>query len=282
MQINALGAMNLLRIMQLALAIMLNSVGLYLLATTRKKRIMTLLMMHMSLMEITCTLLWAVEEIYYYIFSTWPIKYNVTIVIAPMTALFLTLAAITIERVLAVLLTIKFRMVVTKRRLALVLACVWFISLSMVMTLKFSRKVKFNHIMLFLDSLLIIVYVGSYSYILITVKRRRRELRSNNGGPNTSGLNLKVPFLLMLTITCFSLIPDLVLVAGLKRPNWYSSLFYVNYISDPLIYLFGMPECKKRIKIILCCTVRSDERRRTTSTVTTISCGDSNMVSTTV
>ena len=55
MQINALGAMNLLRIMQLALAIMLNSAGLYLLATTRKKRIMTLLMMHMSLMEITCT-----------------------------------------------------------------------------------------------------------------------------------------------------------------------------------------------------------------------------------
>ena len=79
MQINALGAMNLLRIMQLALAIMLNSAGLYLLATTRKKRIMTLLMMHMSLMEITCTLLWAVEETYYYIFSRWPIKYSSTI-----------------------------------------------------------------------------------------------------------------------------------------------------------------------------------------------------------
>ena len=199
-----------------------------------------------------------------------------------MTALFLTLAAITLERVLAVLLTIKFRLMVTKRRLALVIAIIWLISLSTVMMLRFSRKVRFNHIMLFLDSLLIIIYVGSYSYIFITVKKRRRALRGQNGGPNTNGLNLKVPFLLVLTLVCFNLIPDLVLFAGLKRPRWYSSIFYINYISDPLIYLFGMPECKKRIKVMCCCTDRREQRSRTTSTATIICDNEDNMVTSTV
>ena len=217
METRVTNAMDLFKIIELAVATMLQIVGLYLLATIKKKRTMTLLLIHLSCMELTCTLLWTVGETYNYKFRKWPI--NLIIIIAPLTAVFLTLAAITLERALAVLLNIKFRVIVTKTRLALVIACIWFISLSMVVILMFSGKVTFNHILLFLDLLLMIVYVGSYSYIFITVKKRRRQLRGKNGGPNTHGLNLKVPFLLVLTLVCFSLIPDLVLVAGIRRPR---------------------------------------------------------------
>ena len=258
MKISYSNIADIFKIMQLVVATILNISGLYLLATAKKKKIMILLMIHLTCMELSCTLFWTIEETYHYLFKEWPIADSKPIVIAPMTATCLTLAAITLERVLAVLLSIRFRLIVTKKRLALVLACIWLVSLSTVVVLKFYRKDIYNHILLILDLQLIAIYVGSYTYILITVKRRRQEFISTNGGPSRNRLNLKVPFLLVLTLVCFWFIPDLILVAGIikERPNWYTSIVYLNYISDPLIYLFGIPECKKRMKSKICFTIR--------------------------
>ena len=139
----------------------------------------------------------------------------------------------------------------------------------MVVILKFSQKVTFNSIMLFLDVLLMVIYIGSYAYIFVTVRRRRKTFVGHNGRALNNRLNLKVPFFLVFTLVCFTFIPDLILVAGMKRPHWYSSIFYLNYISDPLIYLFGMPECKRRMKNMVCCRVNRGHKRMDSTNATT-------------
>ena len=266
--VNAVGVF---KIVELTVATILNSFGLYLLATAKKKKIMILLMIQLIFVEFCCTLLWSVEETYLYVSGKWPIdrKTSYNIIIVLLTTQFLTLGAITLERALAVLLHIKYRVIATKKKLVLVLACIWLISLSTMIILKFSRKVTFNRIMLFWDALLMVIYTSSYAYIFLAVRRRRLRFAGQTSGSIRNGLNLRVPFLLVFSLVCFCLIPDLVLVAGLKRPFWYSSIIYLNYISDPFIYLFGMSECKRRMKDMVCCIVNRGHKKINSQTVTT-------------
>ena len=95
------------------------------------------------------------------------------------------------------------------------------------------HEATINVIMLFWDALLTVIYICSYIYIFVTVKRRRTQFRDRNRSTNPHRLNLKVPFLLVLTLICFYFIPDLLLVTGIGRGHYtlFSPIFYFNYIS---------------------------------------------------
>ena len=167
------------------------------------------------------------------------------------------------------MLPLKFRSVVTKRRLAFVLSGIWLLSLSMAPIVWFTSSKSLNIIMLFWDSFLVLIYICTYLYIIVAVQRRRRQFTNQNNTTTSRGLNLKVPFLLVLTLICFYFIPDLVIVAGATKLHIYLNLlFNFNYISDALIFLFGLPECKKRLKKICCITrIESSTRANTVNSV---------------
>ena len=97
---------NILSLVELVGATILHSVGLYLLLTARERKIMALLMAHLSLIELSCSLFQGVEAMYYYItgFYIIELKIILTILIAQFTLQFLTLVAITLERVLTILM----------------------------------------------------------------------------------------------------------------------------------------------------------------------------------
>ena len=124
MQQIILNAVGIFKILELATATILHSVGLYLLASTLKKKIMTIFMIQLSFVELSCTLLWTVEETYLFITGDWPIsrKISYNIIIVLLTTQFLTLATITLERFLSVLIPLKFRVIATKKKLYLLLA----------------------------------------------------------------------------------------------------------------------------------------------------------------
>ena len=138
-------------IVELLIAITLHSTGLYLLLTMRRTKVMIPLLAHLSLIELSCACLQVVEEMYNYIkgvhFMEWKTLLSISVV--PLTAQFLTLMAITLERGLAVMLPLSFRNVVTKKRLVLVLISIWLVSLSMAPIVLFTSHKSFSIIMLF-------------------------------------------------------------------------------------------------------------------------------------
>ena len=237
---------------ELASGVLLHSAGLYLLLTQRKKKIITLLLIHLSLVELIFLLILGINEVSLpYIIShigLLPLKCSQLILICFLTAQFLSLAIITFERVLAVKLALRYRIVATKRKLIPVFSIIWLLSVSMSMAVWMNNDI-FHIVLAIWEISLTIMYACSYSYIFITVRGRRRRLNLHNSAQNHLNLNLKVPFLLVFTLICFYCVPDLLLATKVcDKEIWFLPVFYVNYITDGLIYIFGLPECRQRIK----------------------------------
>ena len=243
-------------IVECANAFILHSFGLYLILTIKKKKVMTLLMMHLSFIEILCALLQGIERMHRYVCDHWLIETTIyyTILNFTIKALEFTLIAISLERVLAVKLTVKFCSIVTKRRVTLVVICIWLLSLALTVIMWYISA-PFYYDMLIFDSFLVLIYICSYVYIFVTVGRRRRKFSNSQlSAPLHNDLNLKVPLLLIFGVIFFYLIPDIVFVCGVEMPSWFDAVFIFNMITDAPIYIFGMPECRKRLKNICCCS----------------------------
>ena len=218
-------------------------------------------------------------------FTTW--NENVAIVLAdgffffllPAVSL-LTSAAISVDRLLALLLGLRYRHTVTLRRVWVVIVCIWLISALPATCDIFSEYPKLYDISFWLFSALItfslLVSVFSYAKIFKTLRYRQVQVHGNsqqgqrpNGGGNQ--LNIArykktvysiawVQLALLICYFPYNLIGFLKLFRKLPFSNeiykqlpWesFETLLYLNSSLNPALYCWRIRDVRQEVKNII-------------------------------
>ena len=218
-------------------------------------------------------------------FTTW--NENVAIVLAdgffffllPAVSL-LTSAAISVDRLLALLLGLRYRHTVTLRRVWVVIVCIWLISALPATGDIFSEYPKLYDISFWLFSALItfslLVSVFSYAKIFKTLRYRQVQVHGNsqqgqrpNGGGNQ--LNIArykktvysiawVQLALLICYFPYNLIAFLALFRKLPSSTkvyvylpWESfvTLLYLNSSLNPALYCWRIRDVRQEVKNII-------------------------------
>ena len=238
--------------LELVLGLILHGVGILLLLTTQKSVISSLMFIELSFIEICYVLYEGITNVYLITQNGYiglQDKRGLTIIVFLHSIRFTTLMAITIDRVLAVKLGIRYGTVVTKFRLAIVVTFIWLMSACLALFMWFCQIRLFSTLLLTLESLLVAVYICSYIYIILVLKLRQKKFHNQSA---RRALNVKVPFLLVLAVICCSWMPELILAAGIEFSIWFLSLFYLRIIIDALLYIFALPQCRKKLQKFCC------------------------------
>ena len=114
------------------------------------------------------------------IFYTEVFFYNVLLAVSPLTS-----AAISVDRLLALLLGLRYRHVVTLCRVRVVIACFWLIAVSnssllWVYLILFSDKVRLAMLWTFVVLTLISIIISTFSYMKIFFILRHRQAQVQN------------------------------------------------------------------------------------------------------
>ena len=187
----------------------------------------------------------------------------------------LTSAAISVDRLLALLLGMRYRHIVTLRRVWLVIVCFWLISTLQATGSIFFEYPKLTEIAFWLASALLtfslLVWVFSYAKIFKTLRYRQVQVHRNtqqgqrpNGGGNQ--LNIArykktvysiawVQLALLICYLPFSLISFLGLLGKLPFSTelfylWQSfvTLLYLNSSLNPALYCWRIRDVRQEVK----------------------------------
>ena len=218
-------------------------------------------------------------------FTTW--NENVAIVLADWFFFFLlpavsllTSAAISVDRLLALLLGLRYRHTVTLRRVWVVIVCIWLISALPATCVIFSEYPKLYDISFWLFSSLLtfslLVSVFSYAKIFKTLRYRQVQVHCNtqqkqrpNGGGNQ--LNIArykktvysiawVQLALLICYFPYNLIGFLKLFRKLPFSNeiyielpWESfvTVIYLNSSLNPALYCWRIRDVRQEVKNII-------------------------------
>ena len=214
-------------------------------------------------------------------FTTW--NENVAIVLADWFFFFLlpavsllTSAAISVDRLLALLLGLRYRHTVTLRRVWVVIVCIWLISALPATCVIFSEYPKLYDISFWLFSSLLtfslLVSVFSYAKIFKTLRYRQVQVHCNtqqkqrpNGGGNQ--LNIarykktvySIAWVQLALLICYF---PYILIRWLSVKPSYSTeiyilselfvtLIYLNSSLNPALYCWRIRDVKQEVKNII-------------------------------
>ena len=186
----------------------------------------------------------------------------------------LTLTAISVDRLLALLLRMRYRQVVTLKRTQVVVVSFW------VASAVFSTAYFLNFVIILWScsiAVLICLVTSTISYtkILLTLRHRQTQLQDQTQQPNqTSPLNITrykkavtTAILLQLTmVTCY--LPHGIVVALLTRTELSTSVFLASQFTvvlaclssslNPILYCWKIEEVRQAVKDtirqVLCCS----------------------------
>ena len=217
------------------------------------------------------------ELVYVYIFF-----YFVLFTVSPLTS-----AAISVDRLLALLLGLRYRHVVTLRRVRVVMACVWFIAVSnaslwLVNFIQFKYKVLFAcSFWTFIALIMVSIIVSLFSYIKIffTFRHQQAQVRDHVQPEQSSRvrsvLNIArykktvytVAWIQFVMVACYG--PYIVMAfllnfgsVGYSTEVWIAyavsfCLFFLNSSLNPVLYCWRIKdvrqEVKNTIRKCLCC-----------------------------
>ena len=215
-----------------------------------------------------------------YVYSS---SYYVLLTVSPLTS-----AAISVDRLLALLLGLRYRHVVTLCRVRVLIACVWFIAVSnaslwLVNVIQFKYKVLFacslwTFITLIMVSIIISIF--SYTKIFLTLRHQQAQVR-NHVQPEESStvrrsvLNIarykktvySVAWIQFAMLACY--VPSIVMAflshfgnvgysteVSVAREVFYY-LFFSNSSLNPVLYCWRIKDVGQEVKNIirkcLCC-----------------------------
>ena len=199
----------------------------------------------------------------------------------------LTSAAVSVDRLLALLLGLRYRHVVTLRRVRVLIACVWFIavsnaSLRLVNIIQFKYKVLFAcSWWTFITLIMVSIIISLFSYIKIFLTLRHQQAQvQNHVQPEQSSrvrsvLNIarykktvySVAWVQFAMLACYG--PYIVMAFLLYFGNvGYSTevmivavvsfcLFFLNSSLNPVLYCWRIKDVRQEVKNIirkcLCC-----------------------------
>ena len=180
----------------------------------------------------------------------------------------LTLAAISIDRLLALLFGLRYRQIVTLRRVAIIIMICWFCCGSVVLVFMYSEHVA----QAFTSLILLLCVVAStfcYTKIFLTLRHQRNQVqdfvprgRTKNGGKplNIARYKRTVSSALWLQLTLvacylpFGIAVAIFAMTGLSSPSfdfaWDVSLSFLllNSTLNPFLYCWKMKEVRQAVK----------------------------------
>lgn len=256
-------------IVQKAVIVVLHGSGMYLLWTDPHFKVMYMLLFNLS----TAAIIYATFD---FLFNIWLCFNQATyhsdlirttgwmILFPPQ---FFAYILLTCDRVLIVHLGLKYKPYVTKRRVFIVSVSFWILNIFHIIYYWYPSPEFSKWYFLIWDSLLIILFAASYSYIFISVRKQRSKVSTNS----KKSLNYKVPFYIVLSMFFSWFIPDLLIQTEVVEMNiWLSIWWALNLMCDPLIYIVGIPSITYRLREYWCkvtanSQIEPDRRRRSFS-----------------
>ncbi|CAH3141719.1 unnamed protein product [Porites lobata] len=198
----------------------------------------------------------------------------------------LTSATISVDRLLALLLGLRYRHVVTLRRVRVVIACVWFIgvsnaSLDCVAWVLSKYKVALASLWTFVALIMVSIIISLFSYtkIFFTLRHQQAQVQGHVQPEQSSRvrsvLNIarykktvySVAWIQFAMLACYG--PNIVMVflrhfgnVGYSTEVWIASavflcLFFLNSSLNPVLYCWGIKDVRQEVKNIirkcLCC-----------------------------
>ena len=198
----------------------------------------------------------------------------------------LTSAAISVDRLLALLLGLRYRHVVTLCRVRVLIACVWFIAVSnasllWVAFIQFSYKVQLASWWTFIALIMVSIIISTFSYMKIFFTLRHQQAQvQNHVQPEQSSTVRSVPNIARYKKTVYSVAWIQLAMLACYGPNivmaflshfgnvGYStevmiaievsvSLFFLNSSLNPVLYCWRIKDVRQEVKNIirkcLCC-----------------------------
>ena len=210
-------------------ALILNFLGIYFLVTEKKYKIMHFLLIHLSLVEmifISIEVVYHSRALYVYgVASPSPgSRLEKTINLVLLVSQFMSVALLTFDRVLMVRLGLRYEILVTKQKLALVILIVWMISL---LHIPYYWLTKATTIYLVWEVTLAVGVVISYGYILLSIYMSQRSLRGARQQMVSRRLKYRIPLLIVVSLLAFYIVPELMLTLGEKNTKGFYLLWFL-------------------------------------------------------
>ena len=252
--------------------VLLHSTGCYLLWKTYKWSQVTtqqLIILNLSVSEglINLQLLvmrafslsgWSVSDIVYSSFVQ-PVQFSLLYVI------FFIMLFMTLDRLMSVLLSLKYQVYWTVGRTKKVLVAIWIlgfivsvcICLLQEFSIRFFIRVKCVYLLMAFSIVFVITAISTYATIFWKYRRSRHSLGtdpSNAYVQHQSQMRFRIPALIIFTYLVFNAIPLIIWIAHSKNDFWaYMSIkwYTIGYVSDGMIYIFLQPKVRKQF--FKCC-----------------------------
>ena len=223
--------------------ICLNGLALYILVGRRKRTVGDLLLIHLSAIE-GIFLVWELiyTSLYIQHSASRLFEVHTTGLVILYTCIYQLMILITVDRILAVKLTLRYKIIVRKRKVLVSFIILHLLSW-LIGCMQWIADVSFYNIAgvnsLFWDFLVLAITIGGYVYIITASLCRRRKMNKSSSRIPPLKINYTIPLCIAGSFVCFMVIPDIVLTSNDKLHNsvWFSVVFKLNLICDPLSYI---------------------------------------------
>ena len=227
---------------EIIIVLLLKITGLILLSTAKPRRPADFILINLicteGLLLISHACLW---------WDVPPILENRIETVIPWAAYYQTLCMIMLDRVLSVRLHIRYRILVTKRRIMLALLCVWLISILHIVPSMWLRNA---HLITFVawGGIVVLVFIIGYTYIMLAIKGRTKNLSSTLGTATQQNPKYKIPVFIVLSFLLLYLIPMTVYFGWRKHLKLFIIIGELNFIADQITYILGSGRIRKKIR----------------------------------
>ena len=175
----------------------------------------------------------------------------------------LTMSAISVDRLLALILGLRYRQVVTSRRIRAIVIFYWIptITFALISFWNFSIAKSYHYTIILLS---IFVLTISYSKIFLKLRYHHTQINEHQGQPNESPLNIvryrktvnTALWVLVASLACFLPYSIVIVILTTQRSSplldiiWEltATLVYFNASLNPIVYCWKMRQIKQLVK----------------------------------
>lgn len=180
----------------------------------------------------------------------------------------LTITAISVDRLLALMLRLRYRQVVTLRRVWVLVVCFWLFSSSFAIIMHYKRRIA-ETITSIIMLLCLVTSIFCYIKIYLTLHQHKAQVKSNKsqGQPHESRIPLNIAryrktvssalWVQMTLLACylpFAVVTGLRGVLGLHSTNFHRAhvvtitLLLLNSTLNPFLYCWKIKEVRGAVK----------------------------------
>ena len=264
------------------LALALNTIGIYFIRRQGSQRThQSLIILHLSIIQIPISIAYVSYWILVWIYGEEPnagLNWTLPIWISTRVILISIIFILTADRLLAIKYSLRYMVIISKRKLNMVLIVSWASGLVIFSILKSLRSEIYVHFILVIalpivDSVLLVFILYTYCYIILRIRRRRQAFRDSSVNTQQmqqgSGQALRVSTVIIISyVICFILpgYTDSIIRQSVKSGTLEIILLTVNmldtcyFIALPVAYIFLHRNMRRMFMDILfrCCCRKSE------------------------